>query len=234
VSDDNELDFLAAVRREHDAFAACLEDGDLSAPVPGCGPWTLYDLADHHGTGNLWAAAAITELHGNLDPPAAPTDRAALLPWFRAAAATLDDALATNPDAEAWTIWPPRTVGFWRRRRAQESMVHRWDAQNALGRTEPLDRQLAGDGVAEVVEVMLPRQVKRGRAQPPDTAVRLTATDLGRSWTLGPGDPVGGLSGRAEDLLLALWRRRGYDDASLTWTGDADAARAVLERPLTP
>jgi uncharacterized protein (TIGR03083 family) len=229
-----ELDYLAAVRREDDAFAACLENGDLTAPVPGCGTWTLYDLADHHGSGNLWAAVAITERHPNLDPPPAPTDRAALIPWFRAAATTLDDALATDPDAEAWTIWPPRTVGFWRRRRAQESMVHRWDAQNSLGRAQPLDPQLAADGVAEVVDVMLPRQVKLGRAQPPDTAVRLTATDAGRSWTLGPGDPVGGVSGRAEDLLLALWRRHGYDDARLTWDGDAPAASAVLNRPLTP
>jgi uncharacterized protein (TIGR03083 family) len=230
----SDLDYLGAVRREHDAFAACLEDGDLAASVPGCGTWTLYDLADHHGSGNLWAATAITERHGNLDPPPAPTGRAELVPWFRAAAATLDDALATDPDAEAWTIWPPRTVAFWRRRRAQESMVHRWDAQNALGRTEPLDPQLAADGVAEVVDVMLPRQVKRGRAQPPDAAARLAATDVGTSWTLGPGDPVGGVSGRAEDLLLALWRRRGYDDAALAWDGDAAAARAVLDRPLTP
>jgi hypothetical protein len=45
---------------------------------------------------------------------------------------------------------------------------------------------------------------------------------------------VGGLSGRAEDLLLALWRRHGYDDARLTWDGDAPAAGAVLNRPLTP
>jgi uncharacterized protein (TIGR03083 family) len=230
----SELDYLAAVRRHDDAFAVCLEDGDLAAPVPGCRPWTLYDLADHHGGGNLWAAVAITERRGDLDPPPAPRDRAALVPWFRSAAATLHDALATDPDAEAWTIWPPRTVGFWRRRRAQESMVHRWDAQHALGRTEPLDPRLAADGVAEVVDVMLPRQVKRGRAQPPETAVRLTASDLGTSWTLGPGDPVGGLSGRAEDLLLALWRRQGYDDPALTWDGDAAAARAVLDRPLTP
>jgi hypothetical protein len=42
------------------------------------------------------------------------------------------------------------------------------------------------------------------------------------------------VAGRAEDLLLALWRRRGYDDAMLTWDGDATAARAVLNRPLTP
>ncbi|HEX4699115.1 MAG TPA: maleylpyruvate isomerase family mycothiol-dependent enzyme [Actinomycetes bacterium] len=230
----SDLDFLGAVRRENDGFTACLEDGDLSAPVPGCGTWTLYDLADHHGSGNLWAAAAITERHGNLDPPPAPTDRAALVPWFRAAAATLEDALATDPDAEAWTIWPPRTVGFWRHRRAQESMVHRWDAEHTLGRAEPLDPQLAADGVAEVVDVMLPRQVKLGRAMPPDAGVLLTATDAGMSWTLGPGDPVGQVSGRAEDLLLALWRRRRYDDPTLIWDGDAAAARGVLHRPLTP
>ena len=229
-----DLDFLAALRREHAAFSACLADGDLAAPVPHCGDWTLYALADHLGSGNLWSAVAVTERRGDLDPPPAPTDRAELVAWFQQCCDTLDAALAGDPDAEAWTIWPPRTVGFWRRRRAQESMVHRWDAENALGAAGPLDPALAGDGVAEVVEVMLPRQVKRGRTQLPGAAVRLTATDVAASWVLGPGSPTGEVSGRAEDLLLALWRRRGYDDPALAWSGDVTAARAVLDRPLTP
>ncbi|MGO9218384.1 MAG: maleylpyruvate isomerase N-terminal domain-containing protein [Streptosporangiaceae bacterium] len=49
--------YLAHLRREFGAFEACLA-GDLSAPVRHCGGWRLYDLADHLGQGNMWAAVA--------------------------------------------------------------------------------------------------------------------------------------------------------------------------------
>jgi len=63
--------YLAHLRRELGVFEACLS-GDLSAPVTHCGDWTLYDLADHLGGGNLRAAAAVTEQRGDYGAPAAP------------------------------------------------------------------------------------------------------------------------------------------------------------------
>src|ERR1035438_2097058 len=63
--------YLAHLRRESGAFEACLA-GDLSAPVEHCGEWTLYDLADHLGQGNMWAAMAVAEKHGDYEGPAAP------------------------------------------------------------------------------------------------------------------------------------------------------------------
>jgi hypothetical protein len=56
--------FRIQVRRELDTFEACL-DADLSVPIEHCGDWTLHDLADHLGRGNLWSAAAITEQRGD-------------------------------------------------------------------------------------------------------------------------------------------------------------------------
>ncbi|MGI5328418.1 hypothetical protein [Actinomadura nitritigenes] len=38
-----------------------------------------------------------------------------------------------------------------------EALVHRWDAENALGNRRPLDPVLAGEGVAEVFDTMAPR-----------------------------------------------------------------------------
>lgn len=73
--------YLSHLRRELGAFEACLA-GDLSARVEHCGDWTLYDLADHLGGGNLWAATAVTEQRGDYEAPAAPRDRAALAGWF--------------------------------------------------------------------------------------------------------------------------------------------------------
>jgi hypothetical protein len=51
--------YLDHLSRELGAFEACLA-GVLSARVEHCGQWTPYDLADHLGGGNLWAAAGVT------------------------------------------------------------------------------------------------------------------------------------------------------------------------------
>jgi uncharacterized protein (TIGR03083 family) len=222
------IDHLALLREELAAFQG-YSSADLTAPVEHCGDWTVRELAEHLGQGNLWAATAIIQRHGDYQPPAAPVD---IAPWFADTAWALADALAADPNAEAWTFHPPHTVGFWRRRRCLETLVHRWDAERALGVSSELDPTLCGDGIAEVIEVFVPRQVRRGRATEPREAVRFSAIDLDASWVLGAGDPVATLSGTAQELMLALWNR-----LPMPWdrlTGDHDAARGVLRGPLVP
>jgi len=225
--------YLGQLRGDLAAFEACL-GGDLSAPVEHCGDWTLYDLASHLGGGNLWAAAGVTEQRGDYEAPPPPRDPAALAEWFNGTGAVLLAALDTDPSASAWTIAPPPTVGFWQRRRAQETLVHRWDAQHALGVAGPLDPDLADDGIAEVIDTMLPRQVRLGRTAAPAHAIGLHATDTGSRRVLGPGDPVATASGTAADLLLLLWARLAADDPAVAWDGDLELARSVLAGALVP
>ncbi|GAA3473462.1 maleylpyruvate isomerase family mycothiol-dependent enzyme [Nonomuraea roseola] len=225
-------DLLFHLHRELVAFRACL-DVDLEAPIEHCGDWTLRDLAEHLGGSNLWAAVAVTERRGDYVAPAAPRDRDGLLRWFDHASVTLLEALAGDPSAEAWTFHPPGTVGFWRRRRCLEALVHRWDAENALGTAGILDPELASEGVTEVFDTIAPRQVVRGRTRPPGCAVRLDATDTGSSWTYGPGAPVAKVSGTADHLLLMLWGRLPMTDEVLVWEGDSDAGLRALAGPLT-
>ena len=128
--------YLGHLRGDLGAFGECLA-GDLAAPVEPCGDWTLYDLADHLGQGNMWAAVAVTEKRGDYEGPAAPRDPADLVKWFSGTAGVLLAALDTDPSTSAWTIAPPPTAGFWQRRRCLETLVHRWDAQQALGHSRP-------------------------------------------------------------------------------------------------
>jgi uncharacterized protein (TIGR03083 family) len=225
--------YLAHLRRELGAFEACL-GGNLAAPVEHCGDWTLYDLADHLGDGNLWAATAVTEHRGDYRGPAAPREPAALTAWFAGTSVVLLAALDTDPSAGAWTIAPPPTVGFWQRRRCLETLVHRWDAEQALGIDRPLDPALADDGVAEVIDTMAPRQVRLGRTAAPARAVALEATDTGSARVLGPGQPVATVRAAAADLLLLLWGRLRADEHALRWDGDRRAAQAVLAGALVP
>ena len=178
--------------------------------------------------------AAVTERRGDHQAPAAPRDPGDLAAWFGRTSTRLLEVLGQDPSLEAWTIYPPRTIGFWRRRRCLETLVHRWDAQNALGTGGVLDPVLAGEGVAEVIDTIVPRQVELGRAVNPGRAVRLLAADTGRSWVLGPGTPVATVSASAQDLLLMLWHRLPADDPEIGWDGEVAAGQRVLAGSLVP
>jgi uncharacterized protein (TIGR03083 family) len=218
--------FLAHLRTELDSFRACL-DGDLTAPIQHCGDWTLRDLADHLGGGNFWVATAVTE-NRNGDHPSAPEDPAALLPWFDESCVAMLSGLEADPDAAAWTFHPPHNVGFWQRRRCMETLIHRWDAEHALGIRRPMVPELAGEGVLEVFEVMVGRMIVRGLKKEPEVGVRFVASDSGAKWVYGPGEPIAEVSGSAEDLVLLLWGRRAFDDGAFDISGDWERAGSAL------
>jgi hypothetical protein len=50
---------------------------------------------------------------------------------------------------------PDQTVGFWARRMALETVVHRVDAEQARGAVAPVDAALATDGIDEILVIML-------------------------------------------------------------------------------
>jgi uncharacterized protein (TIGR03083 family) len=234
------MDFLATLTSSLAEFGAVLDGTDLVARVPTCGDWTVYDLVDHLGRGNLWVVTAVREKHGGGggDEHRAPAAESDLRVWFDETADAVLTALAADPGTAAWTFTTrqPQNVGFWRRRRMHETAMHLWDLRNAFGAAEeePIDPALAADGVSEVFEVFAQRMVSRGLAAEPRAAVRLAASDTGGVWTYGPGEPVAEVTATAEDLLLALWGRKSRAGAGFTWSGDNEAGRSVLAGPLVP
>jgi len=235
-----EFDFFSVLRSELDAYAALLAGltkADLERQVPACPPWTLYELTDHLGNGNLWVTTAVQEGHGRNDQErTAPHDPASLHTWFLSTVDQITTALAADAATAAWTFSSlmPRTVGFWQRRRAHETRMHRWDAQHVLGGGEPLGPAFAADAVSEVFELFAPRMIQRGLATEPEAALKLSATDIGRIWTWGPGEPVAEVAGTASDLALLLWNRIGPDFAALAWSGDRAAGERLVKAPLVP
>lgn len=226
--------FLTSLRRELAAFEACL-DRDLTTTIEHCGDWTLYDLADHLGKGNLWSATAVTEKRSDYGSTPAPREPAELKSWFHHTGEVLLAALQADPATEAWTFAPPRTVGFWHRRRCMETLIHRWDAEHALGEATPFDPRLAADGVTEVIDTMFPRQVRIDRTTLPERGLRLVTTDTDQTWTLGPdSDPAATAHGTAQTLFLLLWSRVSPEDPAIEWSGDLTAGLQALDRPLVP
>lgn len=231
------LDYLASLQSDMAALAAAGRTGPLDANVPHCPGWDLARLIGH--LGRVYSMATIAVRSGSTEqssqaPDRPPTD-GDLVAWFDERARALLDALASTPiDAPAWNFTlAPRTAGFWERRQAHETAIHRWDAQSAIGIAESIDPALAVDGVDEVLSVLAPARL----ADAADVAVdlggtlHLHATDAEGEWMIatrdgalvvdhghGKGDVA--VRGPASSLLLMLWHRLAPDDASLQRFGD--------------
>ncbi|MFT3854656.1 MAG: maleylpyruvate isomerase family mycothiol-dependent enzyme [Ilumatobacteraceae bacterium] len=213
---DEYLDHLGA---DVERFAAALERGPLDAPVPWCGQWRLADLGEHLGDVHRWATRAVLRgTPGEPDPDPAPPDPVGMAAWLRAGAGPLLAVLAAvDLDGPTWHPFPiPKVGAVWPRRQAQETSVHRWDAERAIGLSPTIDAALAADGIDEYFGLALPRVMRREGRTAPAGSLRVQATDSGDEWQVesrdgtivsAVGDPTVTISGTAQDVLLALWRR---------------------------
>ena len=133
----------------------------------------------------------------------------------------------------------PRTAAFWFRRQAHETVMHTRDAAASQGVAEPVEPDVALDGIDEIVTMFFPRQVRLGRTARLDAALALAPDEGGRWVVAGDGTdhnaaPDATVSGPAEAVLLLLWHRVGLDDPRLTISGSRAAADDVLAAALTP
>jgi uncharacterized protein (TIGR03083 family) len=238
------LDFPALLRLIDDrstAFRAAVASApDLDAPVPTCPGWTLFDLAEHLGTGRRsWAAtvaagpAATAKVPS--PGPAAPREREALLAWWTESSRHLLDALReAGPDRGCWVGWgesqSPRTSGAVARHQVQEIAVHTYDAQLTAGAPQPLPEEVALDGVEEF-EMTCCATTSAWPHEPATVDYHATEGRSWRLWLSADGARVARLaadeasgavdasaSGTASDLVLAFYNRIRLD--SLEVDGD--------------
>lgn len=233
---------LSSIAEESERIASIVDGGDLDAPVAVCAPWDLRALVAHLGGVQRWAAGHVAGL-GHTSH-AAPHGREELAAWFRDGAGHLVAVLAeAGTDRPCWSLAEPATSGFWLRRQAHETALHRVDAETSQQATSPDPRghaypaALAEDAVDEVVAVLAPRQVRRGSLEAPDAVVRI-ATDGGTIVDLPSDDPsappVAVVRGDARALALVLWKRVALEETGIRIEGDERAARRALALPLTP
>jgi uncharacterized protein (TIGR03083 family) len=222
-----------ALRTDAAALAAAVELAPRDRVVPRCEPMTVDGLVRHVGGIHRLVTRWVTDGRRPTDLDTGPED-AELLDWYRigvtALLAVLDPTRA-DEQAATWCAWD-RTIGFWLRRMAHETAVHRVDAQAASGLAAPLDADLAADGVDEVLRLWLGCHLPPG-AHADGRAVALRVP--GREWTvaLHPGvvdfpreadvDTV--VTGSASAVDLWLWGRTGEEDLSID--GDLGTARAL-------
>lgn len=231
-------DYVLALEREAVSFGSLLGPDDLERAVPSCPGWTLRDLAQHLGGVHRWAAHAVR--HGSAEQPAVSLPPAEVRGWFEQGAADLVRTLQScPPEQPCWTFGEPRTVRFWMRRQALETALHRADAAAALGHPVAITDRLAVDGLAEVVTMFAPRQLRLGRCEAGPERIELRCASgstfvLDLSSGVEPRDPDAIVFGSAEALLLLLWGRIFLADQRLRVTGSWAAAQRLFDKPLTP
>lgn len=143
--------------RSNSALVAQAARRGLEPDVPCCEGWTVRDLVGHLGEVQRHKELILRDRL--VEPPEEQSGfpESGLIEWFEEGSAMLLEALtAADPATQVWT-WhdPDQTAGFWYRRMAQESLIHRVDAEQSHGVVSPIDEDLAADGVDELISVML-------------------------------------------------------------------------------
>ncbi len=238
--------YLAHLDADVEAMLAA--STDLVADVPGCPGWTVRDLLSHlvgvyrHKVAAMDADAEPAGPEGGWGDIAEGADVRDVLRTEHAV--LLERLTARDAGSPTWSWWPgEQTVGFWQRRMAQETAVHRWDAQSAvLGAddADPIPDELATDGIDELLGWLTwpwdddPQPAAAGQS------VLVAAGEHSWTVTLHPtrvtvvggsasGDAAALLAAEPSGLLLHLWGRPGEHGVA---TGGDQVALDLLQQRL--
>jgi uncharacterized protein (TIGR03083 family) len=232
------LDLLAA----EGALLRRAAERDLSAAVPSCPGWDVRDVLRH--TAEVYehkiACVALGGPAPDPWPPPSPPESVSLGWYEDAHGRVLEMLRTTDPAAPSWTWYPEdQTAGFWLRRMALETAVHRVDVELAFGDPTPVARDLAIDGIDELLYLMFAGDWK-GDEQP-DLTGKATVATSGRTWTIRmmedrvnvdddaeSGD--GPVTVVAEPSALLLWLYGRAPDHVVTVSGDTGVATRLRKR----
>ena len=219
------LDFIAIVHDEGERFAEAAAPA-LDSLVPDCAGWTVEAMVGHLGQIHRWATHLVSTRAQAFDAAGldiAPPQGRAVIEWFRAGHADLVAALhAIGPDEAVWSWSDRHDGGFYHRRMAHETALHRWDAERALAPPTPIAADLATDGIDEILTVGMRSSTSRADRTYPTGSLHLHRTDGPGEWMLTPaadgssyeithehGKGDAAVRGAASDLLVYLWGRGG-------------------------
>jgi uncharacterized protein (TIGR03083 family) len=227
---------LELIGVEGELLADSATGANPDADVPNCPGLKLGETVRH--VGSLYRMVLAWVRAG--DRPTAwqrePDDGQSVEDYFRAGLrAVIAHLSAHDPDEHCPTWWPEhQNYGFWCRRLAHETTVHRVDVQNAAGmslRTVAEDTSV--DGVDEILELWFGHRLSvLGVSGTRHGRVRIRAG--GREWIARatpngtsvrfaePGDAVDGtVFGDPMSMFLWLWGR--YPPHFVTREGSDDA-----------
>jgi uncharacterized protein (TIGR03083 family) len=211
---------------EFSRFLECLESDftrlrsvvpiDPGAAVPTCPDWTVTDLTRHVGMVYLHKTVAMREGAEPEEWPPKDAEKEEPLALLDRSYASLRHEFATRRPQDPAGTWyaPDQTVGFWIRRMAQETVIHRIDAELGAGQSvAPIPDDLAVDGIDELLKIF----AAYGVAEWPDYFADVLAGSPGRIYAF-----------RTDG---AAWRVRTGPGLFAVEDGSADAADVTVSGP---
>jgi uncharacterized protein (TIGR03083 family) len=228
-------------RRMRDVVA-----GHLERRVPSCPEWDVADLVRHVGEVYLHKVEMMRHgAHPEGWPPEVFKQEEPVGLLTRGYGELRAEFAAREPTDSSKTWYDPdQTVGFWVRRMAQETVIHRIDAELGAGASiAPVPDDLAVDGIDELLKVFVayafskwPEDFTEALKNSPGRAFLIrTETAAGppsASWLVktapdhlavegGPGGELAGsaapdvtVSGTPADILRWAWNRETPGEAS--------------------
>jgi uncharacterized protein (TIGR03083 family) len=236
-------EYCAGIAAEIARMAEVTHGVAPATPVPTCPDWDVAKLIRHTGFVHRWAAAIVAtrsteplQMNGlDMGLPADPADYPA---WLAAGAAPLVTVLRdAGPDTAVWAWGADPRSGWWARRQLHETIVHRADAEVAVGIEPRVDPRAAADGVSEFLDIarLGSRPSRRLAGLPDGQSVHLHATDEGLgeagewlisltgggyAWSRGHAKGTVAVRGPAALLLLLAYGRIRPGDDRLQVFGD--------------
>jgi uncharacterized protein (TIGR03083 family) len=241
------FDWAGIVEREGRALGEAAA-ADPTALVPAAPGWDTTELLRHIGV--IHARTSVILRTGTMERPTRENGMLPVPPddgvsdWYRVTLAELvaDLRALDDPDRPVYAFSPDhQRAGFWPRRMAQETTVHRVDAEQAVGwPVGPIEPEFAVDGIDEVLSVFVPALGAR-RSPGDGRTVHVHATDTDGEWLIrfdeddvvvGTGHAKGdaAVRGPAGELLLWLWGRLPLDRFEVFGArGAAEALREITK-----
>lgn len=212
------------MEKDYSRLLELTRSADLATRVPACPDWDIEQLIRHTALVYLQKAETIragVKPQGRWVPEdVLKLEPVALLEFCHGRLTAEFDSHKPSDHAESW-VPEDQSVGFWIRRLAHETSIHRYDLEAALGDPQPIQPELAVDGIDEVLTVMFERgrSAASADAAPEGATGTLVLESGGKSWTVvllphdievsheAGGSPGTVVSGEANDVLLWLWGR---------------------------
>ncbi|HEY0518575.1 MAG TPA: maleylpyruvate isomerase family mycothiol-dependent enzyme [Ilumatobacteraceae bacterium] len=234
-------DLLAALDRDSAAFVDACAIAGLTTPVESCPGWSVADLLWHlTEVHDFWRTIVVEQRdtwEGYEQPPR-PADEQ-LPEMYRHGRDDLLSALrSADPSSPVWTWSSDKSAGFVIRRMTHETAVHLWDATAAAGLVNPMEPNVASDGIDEFLTFFVGDAADG--AAPVGGSVHLHCADVPGEWTVressdgfvvarehSKGDCA--IRGDASDILLALWRRVPLSSCDVV--GDVEVAERFVAHP---
>jgi uncharacterized protein (TIGR03083 family) len=224
------LDYLSIISDETTHIVDSYER-DRSAAVPWSDRWKVGTVArhvagTHHVVSQIIQGRPTADfgLFNDLQTP--PKDSPEFVGWFRSGTASLLQQLKSAPAEDACWSWfaPGAHVGWWARRMAFETLVHRWDTDAAVGQAFSIEPDIAAGAVDEYLDVFVATS-RAANDAPAGPTISIECRDHGDRWWLDLSERAGRtvsreprastvhICGTAEQLLLIFWGRVGVSEA---------------------